>query len=255
MIKYEAPILLVENQKAQYGKVHGRLEAFIVFPVPEEYDLFMEWVRIWVNTGYKKPRRDTVFNQIKEYIQKKGIRLLIMDYKISGNYDGRSGLDLAQELVAQPGLQHLQVLYLSRTPYNSKDLEEKRHLVDEKDWVEKGYAGMNILEPHYFEKYVKTEIIKRLQLTVQPSSSPTTDASCPTIQEMIDNLDIKQLFRTRYFDKFHYLINITPRTGIEEECITTLYQLVNPVPGSSMASNSMIDKVFSDYEIKKKARL
>lgn len=230
------PILLIENQQTQYRKLHGKLGDFTVFPEPDKYEDFMKWVRIRVNSGYNELRRRTALDEIVKFIRDHHIRLLIIDYKISGNFDGLSGLDLANEIRTEAGIEGIQFLYLSRTPFNSKDLQKEAHKVKEEDWVEKGYAGMSILEDDYFEKFVKDKIIARL-----------APGKAHLLQQTIDELSAEPLFKGDFCIEWDALVNMLPRTAREETCIRKLHGMMYPPAGQRPPTNSELEHVFNEY--------
>jgi hypothetical protein len=234
-------ILLVENQQTQFMKIFDKLPEYQVFPAKDDYDRFTDWVRIWVNGGYKQTRHDSAFRKIKEYVQEKGIHFFILDYKLSGSNGSLSGLGLAEELVGKCGIKHKQIILLSRTPVNSLELEPERELIAKYNWVEKGYAGMSILEDHYFNKYVKAEIDKLFN-----------------DQELEVNVQLAELRKNSTFedgklhDEYEVLSKIQKIGLPEEELIRKLYSHVIEKK-EGIISIVQIKKYFKAYQIKKKS--
>jgi hypothetical protein len=240
-------LLLIENQKTQFINLRKKLCDYDVYPEydvheggkTDKYDHLMDWVRVWANAGYKSVRRETVLENIKSYIKEKDVELIIMDYKICGSHDGYSGIDLAT--VIENNDRKLPVLFLSRIPANSKELEREQNVINKEHWIEKGYAGMNILEDHYFDKYVKTKISKLLQSSSNESKTAT--------QKKLEELCDLNMFENE-FHQLHALLKNTEKIGPEEEIfINHLYDMIkiNFNPDDSIYS---IRAYIKDYEKK-----
>lgn len=240
-------LLLIENQKTQFINLRKKLCDYDVYPEydvheggkTDKYDHLMDWVRVWANAGYKSVRRETVLENIKSYIKEKDVELIIMDYKICGSHDGYSGIDLAT--VIENNDRKLPVLFLSRIPANSKELEREQNVINKEHWIEKGYAGMNILEDHYFDKYVKTKISKLLQSSSNESKTAT--------QKKLEELCELEMFET-HFPQLYILLKNSKELGRKDELfIDHLYDniITNFNPDYSIHS---IDKLFKEYEKK-----
>ena len=235
-------ILLVENQKTQFEKIFRILNAgeIEVRPSLEEYDHFMDWVRIWANPGYNQTYQDQMFARLQALITKEAIRLFILDYKLSGSKDGRTGLGLAESLTKSCQVNPKHIILLSRLPRNSPELEAEWVLVDQYWWIEKGYGGNTVLEENYIEKYIKTKVIELL-------------GAGDEISKMLEELKKDPTIKSAgIWDKFLVLHDASPRGQVEEELIRFLYlKLVEE--GGKNSSPFKIEKRLEEYIANKKS--
>ena len=157
-------ILVIENQITQFETIRKNLDEYEIYPALEEYELIMNLVCIRLNKRYIHDRRTEALTKLREYIVERKIELFIIDYKLSGCHDGLTGIDLAFEIQDRSLFPKTPVIFLSRSSSNTKEIKD--HLINvENKWVEKGYAGLSLLEPSYFEKYIKTQIIIAMQIS------------------------------------------------------------------------------------------
>ena len=245
-------ILLIENQQNQFEKIRKKLfPLYDVFPSlteDDKYEDFIICVRIWVTNGYRDSRKQGAFDQIWNYILKNDINTLIIDYKLAGSFDGRTGLNLVNQIQGrskQPDSNNPipddRIIFLSRTPKNSKEIgEDNRLLLDKFYWVEKGYAGMNILEENYFEKY----IIRQLESLSKPE--PQSPARSPELEKMLEELKSIELLERDFSRQFKKIKDPVPGSS-EDTCIRELYALLF-VKGES--ENEDIKDIFKRYGVR-----
>ncbi|MDR0605185.1 MAG: hypothetical protein LBG80_12855 [Bacteroidales bacterium] len=156
-------------------------------------------IRIWVDedNGYTQEYRNKAFALISELAKRADI--IIIDHILGGSYSCLTGIDLAEKLVEDIGIEKMPpVLFLSKTESNEKNLKdryENTYIREGKEksgykkfimgkyqkqnsslkddelrnkvnahtkWVHKGYFGDEILQPEYIEKYVIEEGIEEL---------------------------------------------------------------------------------------------
>lgn len=155
-------IAVIENQFSQYEYIHGELEktGYQVFPEKNGYKEFMDLVRVCCDPRYdeeirKKKAKELLVAQLKEL----DVALFIIDFKLSGTWDGMNGIQLAVDIRGQlTKFKHTPVIFLSRTPPNEKEVKMDLPLIENYKWVEKGYAGMSLKESSYFRLHVVDEI-------------------------------------------------------------------------------------------------
>lgn len=222
-------ILLIDNQKTQYQKIAGKLNEYQIFPGPE-YNDFMNWVRIWVTVTYSGPRQKLVFAEIINKIRQWNIDLFILDYKIAGNTEGSTGIFLGQRLKAEF---NKPIIYLSRTPYNSKDLGDEKYHVKQENWIEKGYTGLNILDEPYFDLNVRKKIQKMLSTQVNEEISH---------EEKVQELSKTNLFNVTLLKYFRVVKETIPPGEPEIKVVNQLYAARNTVTG-----NETFEKILLDY--------
>jgi hypothetical protein len=156
-------------------------------------------IRIWVNKDYEESYRKEAFQTILELAKR--AELIIMDHILGGSYTCYTGIDLAEELVFEIGIDKIPpVLFLSKTESNEKkllDRYDRYYIEDGKErkgyknfikgklkeldvsltddelknkvkahtmWVHKGYFGDEILQPEYIRKYVIEEGVEQLMI-------------------------------------------------------------------------------------------
>jgi hypothetical protein len=149
-------ILLIENQFNQFEKILKKLEkdGYTVVPSVAGYEEFTNWIRVLVDGRYSPDRIRKCIAKIEEYLGSTVIDLLIIDYKLAGNFDGLTGIGLWQKFQAMKDLKGHPCIFLSRTPANEEDVKNNMRLVENAVWIEKGYAGMHILDDSYFKPHV-----------------------------------------------------------------------------------------------------
>jgi len=163
-------ILLVENQKFQFDKVvdFDCLECFDLFPNKNNYIVFIDNVRVWVNREYLSDYRNKALSYIKDFIINNNIEFIIMDHILGGAYHSLTGIDLAEEINCDKNMDNcMPVLFLSKTEQSEKKRMKKYENYKKKfqedkctKWIHKGYFGDEILNEDYFEKIVIPEIHK-----------------------------------------------------------------------------------------------
>jgi hypothetical protein len=207
-------ILLIDNQKSQYQKIAGLLTGYEIFP-GDEYDEFLNLVRIWVTVTYKQERQKLVIKMIIKKIEEWGIDLFILDYKIAGNIGGSTGIFLGQRLAAE--FSSVPIIYLSRTPYNSKELGDEKYHVKAEQWVEKGYTGLNILDEPYFELNVRKKIRQMLL---------TDEDNLAAYQGKLKDLKEMELFKSTLWKYFRIIVETVPPGEKEIKVVDELHALV-----------------------------
>lgn len=165
-------ILLVENQKCQFKIIidlfkhnPGEEIEFDIFPQEKGYEDFIDNIRVYLNKYYKEEVRnkalDNVIAQISNFNANKDLDFFVIDHKLVGCHYSFSGIDLAKELKKNYNFNQF-LIFLSRTSPLNEDVmnnlvELKEHV--DYEWVSKGYAGKEILQPEYFNKEVKNRLI------------------------------------------------------------------------------------------------
>ncbi len=195
-------ILVIENQVVQHSILEERLHAYDVYPViGEDYDSVMDWVRIYLNGRYRQMRKEDVFEKLVNYIREHQIELVVMDYKLSGSYDGGTGILLATKLQGRKRFPGMPMVFLSSTPRNNQTVQKDLAVVENYEWVEKGYAGVGLLQ----EEYVDRQIIPKIEQLLKPIqqrdiSSILRDIDVLTKKDSLENfidrlLKLKDLIR------------------------------------------------------------
>jgi len=155
-------IYLIDNQVTQFKDICNKLKenGFEVVPSEDDFQKVLDYARIYLNKRYDPERRGRCINMLLDHIKANRPDLFIIDYKLTGCHDGRTGIHLALQLTGDdPELAKIPVLFLSRTLYNEEDV--RTELEDKKfnhGWVNKGYAGMWMTHGAFFEKEVIPEI-------------------------------------------------------------------------------------------------
>lgn len=146
-------ILIIDNQITQFQAIRSKLTAYTTFPEPEEHGKVMDWVRVHLNTRYKKKRCSDAFSALVRYIEERDIDLFIMDYKLTGPHDGKTGIFLATNFVTlHPEKPQKPVIFLSGTPEKDPKVQQEELLsITHYRWVDKGYAGLSIKDAAYFK--------------------------------------------------------------------------------------------------------
>lgn len=223
-------ILLIDNQKTQYLKIAGLLPEYEIFP-GGEYDKFMNWVRIWVTVSYKSKRKNFVIGEIISRIRTWEIDLFIIDFKLAANTGGSTGIYLGQRLLSE--FNQVPIIYLSRTPYNSKDLGDERLRVNPEQWVEKGYTGLNILDQPYFDLHVR----KKIRQLLSPAG-----VDLGSYYETLNKLSKTELFGTTLWEYFRVITETKPPGEPEIAVINEL-----DAKSRSDAGNSTLKQILFRY--------
>jgi hypothetical protein len=171
----EYKILLVENQQSQFEKIHYRFndynnsnvsDRFRVFPDSNNFLMFIDCVRVFVNTNYgmygnyienNLTYREFAMSKIINEIDTNGIGLILMDYKLGAGYRCKSGIFLAEQinkLRETKNKPYLPVVFISKDLKNKKIDDELREYNYQYEWVHKGYFGDEILNEEYFNNNV-----------------------------------------------------------------------------------------------------
>lgn len=218
-------ILVIENQKSQFDKIAARLGEYTVFPEDEkDFSRVMGWVHVFLNKRYKHDRRTRMFAKLVEYIIDKRISLFVIDYKLTGCHDGQSGLSLAINL--QSNFSHILTIFLSRTVRNEPEIVDNLSSILKHEWVDKGYAGMSILEASYFERNVLAKI------------PPYKD---PLLQMYLDKIDQLLKFGV-YLERKEEFEQLKNRAQQQGEFTEAARQAIDEL--------RKVEKGFTDAEIK-----
>lgn len=163
-------IIVIENQQFQFDRIIKNLNGYNIFPTDDEFILFIDHIRVWINKQYNSDYRDKAWKYIENCICSKKIELIVMDHILGGAHHCQTGIDLAVELNSkriENDKSIIPVLFLSKT----EDNEESRFKKYEKYegefpgtslWVHKGFFGDEILNSDYIEKRVIPPIEKLL---------------------------------------------------------------------------------------------
>lgn len=169
-------ILVVDNQIRELEAVRGKLEKpyqCSIFPSKDDYKKVTDWVRIALNRRYEYDKKTDAEKLLLNYIIDTKPDLFIIDFKLSGCHDGHTGIELAIMLRARENFPETPVMFLTRAASNDEAVIDKKSSFESSDptakhtseWVNKGYAGMQLTTDHYFTKHVLTKIIKLLKET------------------------------------------------------------------------------------------
>lgn len=162
-------ILVLENQVTQFEDIITALKkafsnrrnlTISTHPSKQDWLRIMNLVRIFLNPRYSSERQNIAIDKLKEYIESITPDYLIIDYRLSGSHNGKKGTFLARKLktlgIMAP------ILFLSRTDHNDEDVKKEieKEALGDCEWIPKGYAGSDIGDDSYFEKYVVENIIR-----------------------------------------------------------------------------------------------
>lgn len=227
-------IAIIENQQTQFlGIRHLFPEAdYSVIPSIDEYNSFIDAVKIYLNPRYLEKARRKAFDEIIDNI--KSADILVIDHRLCGNSKGQDGIDLAEAILLNRRKAKISlplVIFYSRSPSGVEAVKTRLQqfenaLKDYKrytnwDWIEKGYVDVYGDETKYFQKWVIENGIKKMlshkeqpnktEELVQnikncfinishciPGNAPDVDRTVlsktiKTILEKIDNMDIDAL--------------------------------------------------------------
>lgn len=161
-------ILLLENQITQFIAITKLVEShdYEVFPKIEEYETVLDWARIHLDKRYEsnEERQGRAFEYLIEYIKVKGIKLCIIDYLLCSCTLAYTGIELAAAIVGQPDKKFMPIIFLSSSQENTKQIKEGIKVIDNHIWVEKGFAGVSILDKTYIKKYLIDKIPSLLKV-------------------------------------------------------------------------------------------
>lgn len=168
-------ILVLDNQYSEYETICNRLPSDYceVFPSPKEFMTVIDWVRIVLNTRYELKKTKKATENLITYIQSVNPDLFIIDYKISGSHDGRTGIDLAVILWDKTNFPEIPILFLTRAATDDEKLMNGKSEFDSNfpsaktacNWVNKGYGGLDKSPATYFNKHVLSKICKLISET------------------------------------------------------------------------------------------
>lgn len=160
-------ILIIENQYTQFKKITKRFDSstFEVYPIDyESYKIFMDQVRVFVNTKYPPEYRDGAIEEIIAYINGEDIDLILMDHILGGAHHCLTGIDLAEKINEERKDDLLPVLFLSKTELNDEKRVKRYEKYKEdfgeshNQWVHKGFYGDEILGLNYFKERVLKKV-------------------------------------------------------------------------------------------------
>lgn len=153
-------ILIIENQFTQFKDIVKLLDnsGFDSFPNADNFDQYLDAIKIYLNPRYTMDRRSLFLNKLIEMTSNYNPELLIIDHILIGAHDAEDGIDLAikfrEKNFNQP------IIFFSRTEQNHIDVCVKLPKVsDNKEWISKGYSGADILEEAFFIE----RVIPRIQ--------------------------------------------------------------------------------------------
>lgn len=238
-----ANLLLIDNQELQFNAFAKMLRSsekeFNVFPLEGDYIKVMNYLRISLNHRYLKATRSNAWTLFESYIVQKKIDLFILDHKLIGNHEGENGIDLAVKIRENALFADKHIIFLSRAAQNQPDVKDGLHdkLQDGSyTWVEKGYAGLNILDIDYFKKYV----IEKIDQLVQVSDFNSIYLKGSVL------VDPDGLYRNN-INKIRIIIQDAEKskqfTLRQKSLIEELYQLKDKLP-----TEKQIDKIFEKYK-------
>lgn len=227
-------ILIIDNQKMQFEDIFdylvepGDAPEYVCFPKKTplsekerdeqrskgviDYDIFTDWVRIFLNKARYNERAEEMRKKLENYILSNQIHLMIIDYKLGGNHQCQTGVELAAEFqkLGENG-ENFPVIFLSRTPENfSQRLRTKLAPIAKYKWTEKGFASVGLMDETYFNKYVKTNIAILL-------GKQSESWAIMRLQELLE----KDLL-DKYFDFFKWLRDLPVHTGEQKSLINKL---------------------------------
>lgn len=161
----EKNILIIDNQQADYEIIYKTLakSGHRIFPARSDYVRIMDYVKIYLLDLYPENRRQDAKGYLFRYIIRNKIDLLIVDYKLSGSWEGGTGIDLILEIKggAFPLLKNIQYIFLTRTAKSVEPVQKKlRDLNPDAEWVEKGFGGFRMTEDSFFKEHILNKIPK-----------------------------------------------------------------------------------------------
>ncbi|MFB9844016.1 hypothetical protein [Mucilaginibacter ginsenosidivorans] len=191
-------LLVIENQLKQFQTLTKLLEdesdflkydtheeRFDVYPKTDDYTRVLDWIRVYLGPYYEQARKDSALELLVDYIQASRVELFLIDFTLSGSYEGGTGITLVNALKnKESSFKQMPTIFLSRTMRNDQRVKDTMPNDENIQWVEKGYAGFENLEKTYFENYVKKiipgfigksdfsnqlEIIERLHTVYEPA--------------------------------------------------------------------------------------
>lgn len=171
-------ILVIDNQITQFEILRDHLqrgedylihenheERLEVFPKAEDYVMVLDCVRTFLGPYYiQDNRQDIAFKHFFDYIKTIRPELIVVDYMLSGTYEGGNGIDLVKRLRLYENrtYENIAVIFLSRTLKSSQLVKDNLIENESTIWVEKGYAGLENLDPTYLHKHLKSNIPKMI---------------------------------------------------------------------------------------------
>lgn len=163
--------MIIDNQFADYRLIYDKIQSveYDVYPKPDReknpddyYTKIIDYVRIYLNPYYQE-RSKKALEKLILYIKNREIELLIIDYKLSGTYDGKTGVDLLIEINGSKKIKHLNYLFLSRTSKKIESVQKKmQSLPLAVEWIEKDESGLKMDDPSYFQSHIIQKLPKLL---------------------------------------------------------------------------------------------
>lgn len=170
-------IAIIENQQTQFLSIRQLFPKvdYSVIPSIDDYNSFIDAVKIYLNPRYLDKARREAFAEIIDSI--KSADILVIDHRLCGNSKGQDGIDLAEAILLNRRKQKSSlplVIFYSRSPKGAevvktrlqqfenalKDYNENTHW----KWVEKGYMDIYGDETKYFQKWVIENGIEKMIL-------------------------------------------------------------------------------------------
>lgn len=158
-------IVVIENQYTQFKKIRDYLsEYYDVYPRKdlEEFKEFIDLVRVFLNPRYGNLEEDSIrekaFGKLLKFITENiHPEIIIIDYILVGCHEAKNGIFLAKKF-RENGI-FVPFIFLSREWLDNYNVIEKYNKISEpKKWIEKGFAGKDILDEDYFTKHVLPQI-------------------------------------------------------------------------------------------------
>lgn len=208
--KYIADDIEAEKKNEAFAKILSIIKKtdfsiydFIIFEIyPRKdgtYDNFIDNVRVHLNNNYKDKINFIAQTYITKLIDvlnaEDKFDFVIIDHKLVGCHNSRSGVHLA-ELLRKHNAYKYKIIFLSRNTSNdkqvTKEFSEVSLTASDYIWITKGYAGVAILQEDYF----RTQVINEIKRLFQSQDKQSID---DVIRDLREN--IRLLFNT--FDELN----------------------------------------------------